>query len=291
MKSLDLSTQDLGRRAGRASDQIVHETAPWIEGLGRCGHVAIGVVYVTIGVLAAQTAFSSGGDTTDSHGALGWIVQAAFGRVILAALALGFAGYATWRFTQAVRDTESKRTTPTGVLNRLVYALIGATYGVLALSAFDLALGHAASARGSGDAAARDWTAWLLAQPFGQVLVAAAGLGIIGVSLVQFYLAYSGKCCDSLQTSELGQTQERLVRAGGRIGFSARGFSLAIVGILLLVAAYDARSDEVRGLGGALATLAEQPFGPWLLGIVASGLVIYGAFMMVKARYGRLVVC
>jgi hypothetical protein len=84
--------------------------------------------------------------------------------------------------------------------------------------------------------------------------------------------------------------QDRLVRAGGRIGFSARGISLGIVGILLLVAAGDARSDEVRGLGGALATLARQPFGPWLLGIVASGLVVYGAFMMVQARYSRLVV-
>ena len=290
MKSLEQSTQDLGRRAGHASDQVVHETAPWIEGLGRCGHVAIGLVYATIGVLAAQTALSSGGDTTDSHGALGWIVQAPFGRVILAALALGFAGYAAWRFMQAVRDTESKGTTPMGVLNRLVYACIGATYGALALSAFDLALGYAARSEDSGDAAARDWTAWLLAQPFGQALVATVGLGIIAVSLVQFYLAYSGKCCDSLQTSELSRTQERLVRAAGRIGFSARGISLAIVGVLLLVAAYDARSDDVRGLGGALATLAQQPFGPWLLGIVASGLVVYGAFMIVKARYGRLVV-
>jgi hypothetical protein len=290
MKSIELSTRHIGRRAGHASDQVVHETAPWIEGLGRWGHVAIGLVYATIGVLAAQTALSSGGDTTDSHGALGWIVQAPFGRVILAALALGFAGYATWRFMQTVRDTESKGATPMGILNRLAYACIGLTYGALALSALELARGRAESGEGSGDAAAQDWTAWLLAQPFGQVLVAAAGLGIIGVSLVQFYLAYSGKCCDSLQTSELKQTQERLVRAGGRIGFSARGISLGIVGVLLLVAAYDARSDDVRGLGGALATLAQQPFGPWLLGVVACGLVVYGAFMMVKARYGRLVV-
>jgi hypothetical protein len=290
MKSLELSTQDIGRHANQASERVVHETSPWIVGLGRFGHFAIGVVYATIGVLAAQTALSSGGETTDSHGALGWIVQAPFGRVILAALALGFAGYAIWRFMQAVRDTEAKGTTPMGVLNRLVYAFIGATYGLLAVSAVDLALGNAASGGDSGDAAAQDWTAWLLAQPFGQVLVAAAGLGIIGVSLVQFYLAYSGKCCDSLQTSELSQMQERLVRAGGRIGFTARGISLTIVGILLLVAAYDARSDEVRGLGGALATLAQQPFGPWLLGIVATGLVFYGAFMMVKARYGRVVV-
>jgi hypothetical protein len=268
----------------------VHDTGPWIEGLGRFGHVAIGVVYATIGVLAALTALSQGGGTTDSHGALAWIVQAPFGRVILGALALGFAGYATWRFVQAIRDTESKGTDLMGVLNRLVYAFIGATYGALALSAFDLARGHAESGEGSGDAVAQDWTAWLLAQPFGQVLVAMVGLGIIGISLVQFYLAYSGKSCDSLQTSELNRTQERLVRAAGRIGFSARGISLAIVGVLLLVAAYEARSDDVRGLGGALATLAQQPFGPWLLGIVASGLVVYGAFMIVKARYGRLVV-
>jgi len=290
MKSLELSTQDIGREANQASERVVRETSPWIEGLGRFGHIAIGVVYATIGVLAAQTALSQGGGTTDNNGALAWIVQAPFGRVILGALALGFAGYATWRCIQAVRDTESKGTTPMGVLNRLVYTFIGATYGALALSAFDLARGHVASDGDSGDAAVQDWTAWLLSQPFGQVLVATVGLGIIGVGLVQFYLAYSGKCCDSLQTSRLSQAQERLVGAAGRIGFSARGIAFAIIGVLLLVAAVHARSDEVRGLGGALATLAQQPFGPWLLGIVASGLVVYGAFMMVKARYGRLVV-
>jgi hypothetical protein len=161
MKSLEVSTQDIGRQANQASERVVHETSPWIERLGRFGHIAIGIVYATIGVLAAQTALSQGGGTTDSHGALAWIVQAPFGRVILGALALGFAGYATWRCIQAVRDTESKGTTPMGVLNRLVYAFIGATYGALALSAFDLARGHAASGGDSGDAAAQDWTAWL----------------------------------------------------------------------------------------------------------------------------------
>src|SRR4029079_11465894 len=121
MKSLELSTQELGRRANQASETVVHETSPWIEGLGRFGHIAIGVVYATIGVLAAQTALSRGGGTTDSHGALAWIVQAPFGRVILGTLALGFAGYAAWRFIQAVRDTESKGTDLVGLLNRLVY--------------------------------------------------------------------------------------------------------------------------------------------------------------------------
>jgi hypothetical protein len=60
--------------------------------------------------------------------------------------------------------------------------------------------------------------------------------------------------------------------------------------VLLVVAALHRRADEARGLGGALATLAQQPFGPWLLGVVATGLVLYGLFMMVQARYRRLVI-
>jgi hypothetical protein len=269
---------------------MVRGSSPWIEALGRFGHVAIGLVYATIGVLAAQAALSRGGQTTDSHGALAWIVQAPFGRVILGALALGFAGYAAWRFVQAVRDTEHKGADLTGVLYRLVYAFIGATYGALALSALDLARGHADPGGGTGDAMAQDWTAWLLGQPLGQVLVAAIGLGVIGVGLVQFYMAYTERCCDALRTSEMSRDQERLIRASGRVGFSARGVAFGIIGALLLLAALHGRPDEARGLGGALATLAQQPFGPWLLGIVATGLVLYGLFMIVQARYRRLVI-
>jgi hypothetical protein len=277
-------------QARQASERVVRDTSPWIEGLGRFGHVAIGLVYVTIGGLAAQAALSQGGQTTDSHGALAWIVQAPFGRGILVALALGFAGYAAWRVVQAVRDTERKGTTLLGLLHRVVYAFIGATYGALALSAINLARGHAEGGAGGGDAVAQDWTAWLLAQPLGQVLVASIGLGILGLSLVQFYMAYTERCCDELRTFEMSPVQAGLVRAAGRIGFTARGIALAIIGVLLLVAALHQRSDEARGLGGALATLAQQPFGPWLLGVVATGLVLYGLFMMVQARYRRLVI-
>jgi hypothetical protein len=35
------------------------------------------------------------------------------------------------------------------------------------------------------------------------------------------------------------------------------------------------------------ADLARQPFGPYLLGAVAAGLMAYGAFMFVMARYRR----
>jgi hypothetical protein len=43
-----------------------------------------------------------------------------------------------------------------------------------------------------------------------------------------------------------------------------------------------------EGLGGALQTLARQPLGSCLLGVVALGLVAYGLFMLSVARYRHI---
>lgn len=288
MQTAQFSPDGLRDRAERASDDAIREASPWLEGLGRFGHIAIGLVYGTIGVLAALAAFGKGGTTTDTRGALAWILEAPFGRGILVALAVGLAGYALWRFVQAIRDTELKGTDLTGLANRAVYAFIGASYAALAISAFNLARG--AGGGKSQDASAQDWTAWLLGQPFGQILVAAVGLAIIGVAIVQFFMAYTENCCDSLMMSEMSATQKRLVRMAGRIGFAARGVAFGIIGALFLAAAWHARAEDATGLGGALAALAQQPFGPYLLLLVAVGLVCYAAFMIVQARYRRVIV-
>jgi hypothetical protein len=60
------------------------------------------------------------------------------------------------------------------------------------------------------------------------------------------------------------------------------------MGIFLMQAALQTDPDKARGLGGALQALVLQPFGPYLLGAVALGLVAYGAFMLVVARYRRI---
>lgn len=140
MPTVDLATRDIKRHARRASERAVREASPWIEALGRFGHAAIGLVYATIGMLAAQAALGRGGGTTDSQGALAWLVQRPHGHALLVALAVGLAGYAAWRVVEAILDTESKGSDPKGIAARLVYAGIGATYAALALSALRLGL-------------------------------------------------------------------------------------------------------------------------------------------------------
>jgi hypothetical protein len=266
--------------------QAAHEAKPWVTRLGRLGFAAKGVVYVIVGLLAAQAALGMGGTTTDTRGVFDWVVQAPFGRLLLAVMGIGLAGYALWRFVQAGLDTEHKGTDLSGLYTRGAYVVIGIVYCGLTLSAIRLSLG---SDEGGGQST-QSSTAWLLSQPFGQWLVGIVGVMVIGAGLFQAYRAYTAKFCEKLDLHEMTRDQIDMVTRIGRLGFAARGVVFAIIGGFLLVAARHAEPEQARGLGGALATIAEQPSGPWLLATVAIGLIAYGAFMLVEARYRRMVI-
>ena len=112
---------------------------------------------------------------------------------------------------------------------------------------------------------------------------------MIGVGLYQFYQAYTAKFREELKLAEMTANEQLWATRVGRLGYAARGVVFCIIGGFLIVAALRAQPEEVRGLGGALQTLSEQTYGPWLLGIVAVGFVAYGIFMLVQARYRRMV--
>lgn len=268
--------------ARRAADQA----RPGIEWLGRLGYAAKGVVYALVGILAAQAALGRGGATTGTEGAFERILQAPFGRLLLGIAALGLVGHAIWRFAQAGMDTENKGTDAKGIVTRAAYAVIGLIYIGLSLSALRLALGS--SSDNSDQTQSR--TAWLLAQPFGRWLVGLVGLTVVGVGLFQLYRAYRTEFREHLRLGEMSASHDRLVTAIGRLGYAARGIVFGIIGGFLIVAGLQSQPEAARGLGGALDTLARQPQGKWLLGIVAAGLIAYGSFMLVQARYRRMLI-
>jgi hypothetical protein len=82
--------------------------------------------------------------------------------------------------------------------------------------------------------------------------------------------------------------EKRWTTHAGRLGYAARGAVFGVIGVFLIQAALQTDPDAARGLGGALGTLARQPFGPYILGTVAVGLAAYGVFMFVTARYRRI---
>jgi hypothetical protein len=62
---------------------------------------------------------------------------------------------------------------------------------------------------------------------------------------------------------------------------------LAIVGWFLLKAAVQFEPTAPVGIGGALAKLAHASYGSWLLGLTATGLIVFALFDLLQARYHK----
>lgn len=253
----------------------------WVVLLARLGYAAKGVVYIIVGVLATQAAFGQGGQTTGSEGAIRAIAGQPFGQAMLWLVGLGLFGYALWRFIQAGIDPEHKGTDASGIAARLGYVASGVIHASLALYAIWLATGSG----GGGGGGTQSLTAKVLANPFGQVVVGLAGLAVIAYGLKAAYSAYTRRYRRKVAFERLDARARQWVDRAGRLGLSARAVVFALIGIFLLRAAIQSDASEARGLEGALDTVAGQPYGPWLLALVAIGLACYGAFSIVKARY------
>lgn len=265
------------------SARISQNARRWIIPLARFGYAAKGVVYLIIGVLAALAAFHKGGKTTDSRGALGEILFQPYGKFLLGAMAIGLIGYAVWRLVQSVKNTENK-----GMATRIGYAIIAVLYAGLALSAVQMIMGSRAAK--DGGEPTQEWTARLLAQPFGQLLVGALGLGIIALGIYQLYKAYTAEFRENLMTEKMSQNAQSFALRTGQFGLSARGIVFGIIGFFLILAALHSDASEARGLSGALRALEQQAFAPWLFAVVALGLAAYGFYMFVLAKYRRIII-
>lgn len=265
------------------------EAAPWVETLARAGFAAKGLVYALVGYLALQAAIGSGGKTTDSSGALRTLLTQPFGQILLGVVAVGLFGYALWRLVQAFCDPSGKEADAKRIAKRIGYAASGIAYGALGVAAVQMAVGlGGGSSRGGGDGAAQDWTARFLAQPFGPWLVGLAGLFIIGLGINFLYIAWSCAFEKKLALGEMSDSARKWTLLAGRAGHAARGVVFLLIGAFLIQAARQSDPKEAHGLSGALHTLGQQSYGPWLLGIVAAGLIGYGLFMLFSARYRKV---
>ncbi|SHJ42127.1 protein of unknown function [Hymenobacter daecheongensis DSM 21074] len=252
--------------------------------LARFGFAAKGTVYLTMGVLAFLAATGmQGGQTADKQQAMQTIQGLPMGRFLLGLVAFGLVGYIVWRFTQALRDTENKGSGAKGLARRLGYAGSGLVYVALAFYAGKAAWQNSAVSSGSGGDAKQSAVATLLAQPFGQWLVAAIGLGIIGAGLYQIWHAYSGDFAKHVNASSLSTQQQQVVFRTGQVGYTAQGIVLAIIGYFFVQAARFSNARQIDDTEGAFDLL--NAMGPAVLGIVAVGLVAYGLYMLVQARY------
>jgi Domain of Unknown Function (DUF1206) len=195
----------------------------------------------------------------------------------------GLFGFACWRITQAVFDVDNCGNDPGGVMRRLGF--IGGAMFHLALAAIAINIVLGSRRVGDEDSLARDWTAWLLAQPFGMWIVMLIGTGITAAGAFFAWKAMKADFREHLAT-EMGGRE--WIVALGQFGFAARSVVFVLVGIFLIVAAWRFNSGEAAGLVGALRVLQQQAYGSFLLGFVALGLVSYGVFEILQVFARRV---
>lgn len=258
--------------------------SPWVEGLARAGLAARGLLYVMVGILALQVAFGQMDEQADKQGALTTLARQPFGKLLLVAVAVGFAGYALWRFLDAVLDTDGEGTDLSGVAKRAADFGRGLLYVTFFVTAVRLVTGSSGEDRSEES----DITARVLAAPLGRILVAVVAAFIIGGGLYSGYRAVARKYRRKLRTGEMGFATRRWVTAAASIGLTARMVVFVLVGTFLLRAALHYNAQEAVGVDGALKRLADRPHGPLLLAIVAVGLFAYGLYSFVEARYRRV---
>jgi hypothetical protein len=261
----------------------VRQVAPWVERLARIGFAAKALLYITVGLLAAQVGLGRGGRTVDTQGALRAVHHVTFGRVALIIVAAGLIGYAIWRIVEAVVDPDGRGTDAKGLALRISFAARGVFHGALGVTALRLAARERPGPHGEQT---RHWTAVAFGLPAGELLVWLAALGIAGYGLYQLYRAYASKLSRQLNLGELDGDTLRWVVGLSRFGIAARGVVFCLIGFFLVRAAALHDAAQAGGIRKSMGLLAE--IGRWPFVVVALGLVAYGVYELVNARYRQI---
>jgi hypothetical protein len=253
----------------------------WLLVLACAGLACRGFVYLLLAGLTLQVAAGHRGSQPNDRGAFQAIARQPFGRVLLLAVVAGFAALAIWEASGALRHSRP-------ALRRLGQAAKTVLYAGLAFSALEVvtSTSTASESRQVGDATAR-----LMAAPGGRLLVAAAGLGLAVGAVVDLARLITGGVqrayAAEIDLRGAPEGGRRVVDAAALAGVSARCLVFALGGWFLVEAAVTYDPGHAKGLDGVLTSLAQAPFGVWLLALVGLGLAAFGGFSLLEARYAR----
>lgn len=237
--------------------------------LTRIGFAARGLLYIIIALLVILT-----GRAEDPSGALEYLGRGG-GRILLGVIAAGLSAYGLWRLADAAFDVERHGADQKGLMERLGAAASGIVHLFLAWQAVRLIQGAASAGEGT-----REGARAALQLPGGATMVIIAGVVLLGVGGFQLIKAARGTFLEHLDPRIARQPW---VRWTGCAGYAARGFVFLITSYFLLKAGLTEQASEAGGTAQALGWLSS----PWDV-LIAVGLLGFGLFSLVEARFRRL---
>lgn len=255
--------------------------------LARIGLMARGIVYLTFGIIVFNLA--RGDDDAgrpSTEGALGELAGKSYGGVLLLLLAIGLASYSAACAAGAIRGSGGKRPGRSDTSDRVVDAGRAVVNASLALAAFRV-FQEGREAADTGSDEEQRLTAQVLDWPGGRWLVVTVGVGVAAWGCWQIKKAVTGSFEKGLSLGALSARVRSALLWSGRAGYTARGLVFLLISWFLVRAGLDHDPGDAVGMDGALRRVVDADWGPTLLTAVGLGVVAFGCWSIVEARYRR----
>lgn len=262
--------------------------SPLFTAAARAGFVVSGLLHVLIGFVAIRIAFGATGTKADLSGAVALIAADPGGLVMLWVGGVACAVLCLWNlgnalFNHGPRKGGAGGHRKGGALHTLSSLAQVIAYALLAVTFIAFAFGHASSSSQSTS----DWTAKLMKLPWGQTALIGLG-GVIAIVGFGFMIRGLARAFRKQLILPHSGPVRTCVTVLGVAGYVAKGIVLLLVGLLFIMSSLGARPQQSTGLDGALKGLRAQPDGVYVLVFVGAGLICYGLYLMVKARYADM---
>jgi hypothetical protein len=260
-------------------------TSPLMEALTRLGYGVRGLIYITMGLLAFGVALGKGGAPVDQQAAINAIGKQPAGMFLLWAILLGLISYSIWGIIRAVLDPLHKGSEMKGLVERAGFLFSAVSYAILIIPTYRTITGAGQNA--SGAQSQQSMTS-IMSMFWGPLAIGIAGLVVIAAGVYQIIQGINASFDRQFQTYAMNAQEIKLATQLGRFGTATRGVIFALIGGLICLAAYQSNPNQPVGLDAALTALLKQPYGVWLLAIVALGLMAFGVYSMLSAAWFRL---
>jgi hypothetical protein len=259
------------------------EYSPLVEALVRVGYGVRGLIYFLIGLLALKVALGKGGQLASQQEAIASIGKSTLGMLLLWVVLLGLISYALWGVIRAVLDPLHKGHDLKGLMERAGFLVSAFGYAILIVPTLNYITGKAQSGSGSQNAIAK-----IISMPIGRWVIGIVGLAVIAGGCYQIYLGIKSHFDRQFQIYDMTKEQAKVAINVARYGTAARGVVFAVMGGLLVLAAYNANPNQQVGMDSALEAVLELPYGSWLLAVIAVGLIAFGIYSFMSALWFRI---
>ena len=275
--------EDMKRKGEKAAKDAAF--SPLMERLARLGYAVKGFLYIAIGFISIAGALGKSSTPADQLGAIATFSKLPYAELLLWVILIGLVSYSIWGVIRAVLDPFHKGTDLKGLLARGGYLISAATYATFVFPTYQLVTG---ARSGAGANSTVRLVSQVMNMPMGRLLVGAIGVAAIAAGLYQIYMGIKMDFEQRFKPYAMSPDQLQLAKQIGRFGTIARGIVFALVGFFVFLAAYRANPGSARGFDGALDYLAKQPYGIYLLAVVALGLIAFGVYSFMSAAWFRL---